>query len=73
MPSVTDTIDDILKITEDPKQTTKKPNKPRTRPLKSTLFDEDSDESGAVMGKSDIMQYIQQNQMTNDDDLDLFS
>jgi len=61
-----------LKITEYPKPTAKNPSKPKTKPLKSTLFDEDNDESVAGMENNDIMKYIQQNQISNDDDLDLF-
>ena len=77
--SVTDTLDDVLKLTNQKKPTAKK-----VAPVSSSvakgkgggLFDleENTADSGLTsdMGKDDIMKYIQQNQTANDDDLDLF-
>ncbi len=75
--SVSDTLDDVLKIAD-----SKKRNRPHTKKVTSLssssktddLFGVDDEGGGGVedMGTDDIMKYIQQNQATDEDDLDLF-
>ena len=71
--SVSDTLDDVLKIS---KEKPKRKPKPaiNTKPLGLSLFDEeDTSANLSKMGTDDITKYIQQNQSKDDDDdLDLF-
>ena len=74
--SVSETLDDVLQVVNDKTKTKKVPSKkiPTSSQVKSTgLFDTgDEDEGISGMGTDDIMKYIQQNQASTDDDLDLF-
>jgi hypothetical protein len=72
--SVSDGIDDILKMTKDTKKQQKSKSK-SSKPLATNLFTEEEEASStaqALMGTDDILKYIQQNQADNDDDLELF-
>ena len=73
--SVSETLDDVLQIVSE-KTKTKKTIKPSSQTKSKSsggLFDTDETQTGiAEMGTDDIMKYIQQNQATEDDDLDLF-
>ena len=72
--SVSDTLDDLLQLTDKPVKSKKKKeqkSKPVAPPPVS-LFDDSEDQSAVGdMGTDDILKYIQQNQ-TEDDDLELF-
>lgn len=72
--SVTDSLDDLLKVT-DKKKSAKKVAPVTSSATAKGLFEvegEGETEEVAGMGTDDIMKYIQQNQATDDDDLDLF-
>ena len=71
--SVSDTLDDVLKIS---KEKPKRKPKPaiKAKPLGLSLFEEDTSANLSKMGTDDITKYIQQNQSKDDDDnLDLFN
>lgn len=78
--SVSETLEDVLQIVSDTKGKAKTPKVPGGMPSSQpeasrdlSLFDENTGDGGASdMGTEDIMKYIQQNQSTADDDLDLF-
>ena len=76
--SVSENLDDVLHIVSDKTKKTatkKQPTSSQTTAMKSRggLFD-DEDEGSNIpdMGNDDIMKYIEQNQSTTDDDLELF-
>ena len=72
--SVTDTLEDVFKIAEK-KQPVKKVSLISSSEVASGsggLFDDTTDNGVSDMGTDDIMKYIQQNQDTGDDNLDLF-
>lgn len=74
--SVTDSLDDVLKIVDKKKSPAKKVSLSGgcSGSGAKGLFDvdESKDHGVADMGGDDIMKYIQQNQADDDDDLDLF-
>lgn len=72
-------MDDVLHIVSDKTKKTatkKQPTSSQTTAMKSRggLFDDDGDQGSNIpdMGNDDIMKYIEQNQSTTDDDLELF-
>lgn len=76
--SVSENLDDVLHIVSDKTKkmaTKKQPTGSQSTAMKSKggLFD-DGDEGSNIpdMGNDDIMKYIEQNQSTTDDDLELF-
>lgn len=73
--SVTDSLDDVLKIADKKKSPPKKVSPLNSR-AKGGLFEvDDKDDSTADMEGGDIMKYIQQNMEAangEDEDLDLF-
>lgn len=75
---MSDTLDDILHIANDPKKkkAAKKVVPASSKSTKTSvgIFDIDDTEADDVtgMGSDDIMKYIQRNQATGDDDLELF-
>jgi len=78
--SVTDTLDDVLKLVKDKKKSVTKKvmvdSGSTSKTNKGGLFDLDDESAGsssgvAAMGNDDIMKYITQNQPSStDDDLD---
>ena len=70
--SVSDTLDDLLQLTDKPAKTKKERQSKPSAPPPISLFD-DSEDQGALggMGTDDILKYIQQNE-AEDDDLELF-
>ena len=70
-------MDDVLHIVSDKTKKTatkKQPTGSQSTAMKSKggLFDDDEGSIIPDMGNDDIMKYIQQNQSTTDDDLELF-
>ena len=81
MSSVSEDLDDVLKIVQD-KGRSKKPAAKKLPPMvlgsskakaSGGLFDSDDTTDIPEMGTDDIMKYIQQNQEAAGEDLDLFS
>ena len=70
-------MDDVLHIVSDKTKKTatkKQPTGSQSTAMKSKGLFDDGDEGSNIpdMGNDDIMKYIQQNQSTTDDDLELF-